>query len=113
MIKFATVIAAVALTATTVHAQAPGVMVNKYASICPMISSYARTVMEARQAGVGMGALMTLAFRMSDPNVRATSVHVISRAYDGVRFSSQTMRIQATYDFATDIARECYAVSEK
>lgn len=83
----------------------------KHPMLCPHISEYSRSVMGAYQTGVSITKIMELAQKPDNAEAIPNMVRIVRRASYVPRYSSRAFRIRAEIDFASEIARECYAVA--
>ncbi|MFV1846417.1 hypothetical protein ACNJRW_09525 [Stenotrophomonas maltophilia] len=74
--------------------------------LCKVVSEYARTVMDGRQAGVPMSGVMDLA-KDVDPAIAPVMHQMIMDAYDRPRMSVEKNQQTATRDFENDAYLAC------
>lgn len=73
---------------------------------CKVVSEYARTVMDGRQAGVPMSGVMDLV-KDADPAIAPVMHQMIMDAYDRPRMSVEKNQQTATRDFENDAYLAC------
>ena len=109
--RLAAVLALVALAAlgapSAGSAQSPDE--QQIQQLCESIESFARVVMEARQAGVSMAEIMERAAEQGFPEeIHNLNRSLIVEAYERQQFLYPSNQKEAAEDFANDVALACY-----
>ena len=76
---------------------------------CKSIANFAAVVMEKRQAGTAMDAMIDLIHGSeSDNGLRKVLESIILRAYENPRYGTEEFKKRSVNDFRNDIYVECY-----